>query len=51
VHRSLKLLNPEEPKWILTVRSRRTRINRSGTSGGSASGENEGGGLKLSKPE
>jgi hypothetical protein len=51
VHRSLKLSNPKEPKWIMVIRSRRTHINRLCTSGGSAPGERKGGELKLLKPE
>jgi hypothetical protein len=38
VCRSLKLPKPEEPKWIVVVRSRRTHVNRLCTLGGSTLG-------------
>jgi hypothetical protein len=38
----LKLPKPEEPKWIMVVRSRRTRIDILCISGGSTLGESEG---------
>jgi hypothetical protein len=37
----LKLPKPEEPKWIVTVRSRKTHIDRSCISGESAPRESE----------